>query len=272
MIRLVSLYGVGDCYLICALHRFFEEWHKETATVVLKRSHAVIAQMFGVPFEIDDATVARGENDAALHSSYSNSIGYGGVIYVHPHFVKTPTRLDQLTIKPRVSQADMYRALLSLPPWAPLTRPNQLATQRTNHGHDVLLIPKARSWPNLPIQFWTDLQADLIKNARIATFVDETWTLEQLLAACFNTRWLIGAQCGVMSVVIESGWVPPARKTLAITELGPDCAYLFGLTESMPYGHCSTFAGNDHADVEHVVVPRKDWSGAIREIQLRAVR
>ena len=269
MIRLVALYGVGDAYLVCALHRTFEEWHREKATVVLKADKAPIAHMFGVPFEIDDAAVAKGESDAVLQANYSNAVGYGATVFVHPHFVRTPTRLDQLTIKPRVSQADMYRALMGLPPWALLTRPLNIKPDRER---GVMLIPSARSWPNLPDQFWTDLQATMRAEGFEPEVPDPAWSLGQLLGACFGARWLVGAQCGVMSAVIESGWTPPYRKTLAITQLSTGCAYLFGLTEAMPYGHCSTFAGNNHADVDHVVVPRKGWSGAIREIQLCAVR
>ena len=75
---------------------------------------------------------------------------------------------------------------------------------------------------------------------------------------------VIGPQCGVMSVLIEAGF--PCRKTLAITELSAANPYLFGLTETMPYGHCSTFAGNDHPDVRHFVVSPTNWEEAIERI------
>ena len=35
--------------------------------------------------------------------------------------------------------------------------------------------------------------------------------------------------------------------------------YLFGLTQTMPYGHCSTFAGNDHPNVDHIRVAPDNW-------------
>lgn len=259
MIRLAALYGVGDAYLVCSLARAFEKHHRLQPRVVLKSSQAAVAKLFDLEPELNDLLIARAETDQQLHRAYENLIHDGALLYVHPHFVRSGARLDQLTVKPRVSQADMYRALLRLPPDAPMERPQWLPTPNTA---DVLLITESRSWPNLPDQFWVALELRLKQAGRRPTSNHPSRPLQELFDLCAGATWVIGPQCGVMSALCESQL--PCRKTLAIRELSPQCPYLFGLTQTMPYGHVSTFAGNDSA-VDHIIVGT-DWSAAIEAI------
>lgn len=262
MINLVCLYGVGDAYLVCALHRSFQATHGIQARVVVKSSQAVVPEMFGVPFVVDDALVQRAEGDADLQRNYPNVIADGATFYVHPHFVRTGARLDQLTVKARVSQADMYRALLHLSPWATLAHGRFDALPVTR---DVVLITQSRSWPNLPPEFWTTLADRLRAARRSVDVVDPGWSLRELFAACSGANNVIGPQCGVMSVLCEIGF--PCRKTFAVRMLSEQCPYLFGLEETLPYGDTATFAGRHHTADLIVVSP--DWSGAVEAIVSR---
>ena len=259
MIRLAALYGVGDAYLVCSLARAFETHHGLRPIVVLKSAQAVVAKLFGLDAETNDLLVTRAESDQQLQRVYENIFHDGALLYVHPHFVRSGARIDQLTVKPRVSQADMYRALLRLPPEVPMERPRWWPAAR---AADVLLITESRSWPSLPATFWPALERRLRDAGRRPVANDPTRPLEELLGLSAGAAWVIGPQCGVMSILCESGLA--CQKTLAIRKLGPDCRYLFGLAETMPYGHVSTFAGNDH-DVRHVIVG-SDVEGAIADV------
>jgi riboflavin biosynthesis pyrimidine reductase len=259
LIPLVALYGVGDAYLVCSLARAFQRHHNVHAVVVVKPSQKFIPEWFGLLHQTDERIVAMAEaGERALWQTYDNAIVDGAPIYVHPHFVKTPTRLDQLTIKPRVSQADMYRALMQLPPDASMEKPNGLNVMLTR---DVVMITSSRSWPNMEWPFYSKLAERLRSSGREVTSNSPSWSLEELLRHCASAQEIIGPQCGVMSILLEAGI--GGHKTLCIRELGPDCPYLFGLQQTMPYGHCSTFAGNDHPNVDHIRVSPQDWESRV---------
>jgi hypothetical protein len=260
MTPLVALYGVGDCYLVCSLARTFERHHGKVPLIVVKPSHRFIPEWFGLGYEVNEKMVAAGEaGERGLHQTYDNAIVDGSPVYVHPHFVKTATRLDQLTIKSRVSQADMYRALMQLPPDAPMEKPPLVRV--APFEDQVVVIPRSRSWPNIDGPFWDALVSRLRESGkRVATFLPQ-WSLKELIEVCIASGEIIGPQCGVLSVACEAGF--PGHKTICIRELGPDCPYLFGLTQTMPYGHCSTFAGNDHPNVDHILVAPDNWQSKV---------
>lgn len=258
MTELVALYGTGDAYLVCALKRPFEAHYRFKAKVVVKSAHAFLPRWFDIDHEINDGIVAEAEHNTRLHETYPNPLT--GRFYVHPHFVRTPTRLDQLTVKPRVSQADMYRALLQLPPWTPLDRPRWGASGNTR---DVLLLTESRSWPNLPGAFWKKLLAALHAAGRKVVVNDPVWSLHDLLGRCAESRYVVGPQCGVVSIACDAGLA--GHVTVVLKELSAESPYIFGLSETMPYGHASTFAGNPHPEVGHVVVG-DDWDSAIEAV------
>jgi hypothetical protein len=255
MISLVALYGVGDTYLVCSLARAFERHHGVEAEVVVKSAHKFIPEWFGLKHVVDDEVVRSGESNAGMQLNYANDGKDYSTIYVHPHFVRTPARLDQLTIAPRVNQAAMYRALMQLPPDAPMEKPPLVL--RPMFPDQIAIIPGSKSWPNIDPEFWDALALRLRQSGKnVATYLPQ-WSLKELIEVCIASGEIIGPQCGVMSVACEAGFL--GHKTLCIRELSPDCPYLFGLTQTMPYGHCSTFAGNDHKNVDHVIVAPENW-------------
>lgn len=254
--RLVAMHGVGDAYLTCALARAFEAEHHTRVVIHIKAAQRVVAAMFALPSEPADAEIARAETDIALQQSYPND---ADPVFVHPSFVRTPARLDQLTVKPSVSQADMYRAILRVSPWTPLAISGWPPPARDYTGC-TLLIPNARSWPNADPAFWYAVIDRLRQRGERVVTCEPTWTLEHLFAVANAARRVIGAQCGVMAVICEKLQV---RKTIAVTEL--QAPLLFGLTATLPYGGPSTFAGTNHPDVKVVVVPQ-DWGAAVEAV------
>ena len=260
MIRLVSLYGVGDCYLICALAQAFEREHKIATIIATKVAQGSIPEMFGLVWQAADSEIARAESSAEMQHTWHNVVADGATYYVHPHFVRSDARLDQLTVKARASQADLYRALLHLSPWEPLAHPIFPAP---DGDRNIVMLTESRSWPAMPSSFWSTLVGKIQAREPIMV-IGPGMSLGEVFSAMASAKWIIGPQCGVISVACEAGL--PARKTILIRELGPDCPYLFGLKESLPYGHCSTFAGNDHADVDHVIIPAIGWEAAVEGI------
>lgn len=245
MVKLVALYGVGDAYLVCSLTKAFEATHGLKARVVVKEQHAAIPEWFELDYEVDDMLIYTAEN-GSMRYTYENDFRCQGVCFVHPHFVKTLTRLDQLTIKPRVSQADMYRALLRLHPYAPTETP-KLGRTLWEDEKQIVVIPRSRSWPNLSPAFW----GHLIQAFQGKAFVSESCSLSELLDRCAQARVIIGPQCGVMSIACEAGF--PAAKIFVIKALSEQCPYLFGLKETMPYGRTATFAGHEY-NVDYLVL------------------
>lgn len=252
MTRIVCMFGTGDAYLVCALARAFERQHGTSVTIAIKGSQLVIPEMFGLPAVRADDEIERAEVDTGFQKSHPND---GEVIYAHPSFVRTPVRVDQLTVKPHVSQADMYRAILGLSPWTPLAEPSWPAPELVYAGA-TLLIPNARSWPNADPAFWHAVSRRLRERGELVLVADDLGTLDHVLGVAAACSRVVGAQCGLMAIIAER---LSCQKTFAVTELeGP---LLFGLKETLPYGDPATFAGTffRHEDVSTYVVPRTGW-------------
>lgn len=255
--RLVCMHGVGDAYLTCALARAFEAQRGGgPVRISIKGSQLAIPAMFDLPATAADDAIGAAESNVAFQQSYPND---ADPLYVHPSFVRTPTRLDQLTVKPSVSQADMYRAILGLSPWTALAEPSWPAPIHEYVGA-TLLIPRARSWPNAHPAFWLTVIERLRARGELVIVADELGTLDRVLAVAAAAKRVIGAQCGVISIINERLRCP---KTFAVTELtGP---LLFGLTATLPYGDQETFAGTNRPETKVVVVP-SNWEAAVAAV------
>lgn len=260
-LRLVALYGTGDAYLVCALARQVEMHHGRAVTVIVKPAHAAIPRLFGIPYAVDEVLVRRAESDGQMHRLYENDIGRVLHYYVHPHFLRSGVRVDRLTVKPSVSQADMYRALLHLPPAAPLALPS--APIAVTVPDTVLLIPEARSWPNTQAQFWPELSAALMAIGRAVTWNDPRWTLDELLQRCAESEWVIGPQCGVMSILCHARF--PCRKTFATPSVDGGRYPGLPVADTFPYALVTKFAGEDY-DVEQFKITADNHAALIDRI------
>lgn len=246
-LRLVALFGTGDTYLVCALAGAVAHHARRPVTVVVKPGHAAIPRLFGIDFIVDDGLVRQGERDPSLQAGFENDRRRpdATTVFVHPSFVRSGVRIDHLTVKPEVSQADMYRALLHLPVDAPLARPPAPSAEP---GRDsVLLIPEARSWPNTQPHFWLELGARLHDMGRAVTLNKPEWRLEELLARCAESEWVIGPQCGVLSILCAARF--PCRKTFATPSVDGGRYPGLPVAATFPYAYVTKFAGEDY-DVE----------------------
>lgn len=266
MIRLVALHGTGDTYLVCALIHAFEKHHGIPAKVICKNAHRYIPEMFGfLDYEIADVLVAEAETSATKQRFYLNEIRDGSTYFVHPSFARSDVRVDQFTFVCRpISQADMYKALLHLPLDTPPDRPKfELAEQPP--GRRVLLIKEARSWPNTQPAFWDKLQGALADHEYKVLYNPPVWNLEALFSACAISDWVIGPQCGVMSILCHAKF--PCRKSFCTPQQVPGIP----IKTTMPYAGVRTFAGEDY-DVDEHVVADDNHSAIIHRLLAGAVK
>lgn len=265
MIRLVTIGGTGDIYMICALFNAFRQHHSRSdVTVVGKAKYAPIAALFGTPYVPDDALVQRAESDHAFQRTYENVMfSPDSPFYVHPCFLRSEIRVDKLTTKPDASQADMYRMILRLPLDVPLAVPTRLPAVSTKPD-TVLLIPDAVSWPNTQPTFWAKLFGELQRICRDVSVNEPSWGLGELLERCAASEWVIGPQCGVMSILCTGRF--PCRKTLASPALNSANKKLSFLADhTFPYAYVTKFSNVDY-DVEEFEVTEDNHEETILAI------
>lgn len=247
-VRLVTIGGSGDAYLVCALIEAFKRHHnRDDVVVVGKSKYACIANLFRVRYQCNDALCHAAEGDQALQRTYENILLSDQMpFYVHPCFLRSEIRVDKLTTKPDASQADMYRMILRIPADAPLSIP-ELPSVMTAPG-TVLMIPEAVSWPNTQPAFWRLLGPALAATGRTVMENDPKWSLQELLIRCAAAEWVVGPQCGIMSILVTGRF--PCRKTLPSSALTDENKKLSFLSpQTYPYAYVTKFSNQDY-DVE----------------------
>jgi hypothetical protein len=259
--KVVVLGGTGDAYLVSALHAEFQG-AQGAAEIVTRSRLACVPEMFGAPHSADDGLVERAEQDFELQRFHDNRLE-NDVFYAHPCFVRTPFRVDHLTTKPDASQADMYRMILGLDPYAPLALP-RLPEVDAEPG-TVTMIEDSTSWPNTQPTFWPRLAGALREAGWEVRANDRSWSLRQLLVRCAASEWVIGPQCGVMSALVTGEF--PCRKTLATPNIDGNRRPEYLARETFPYGYVTKFAGRDY-DVEEFKI---DDDGNHEELVRRIV-
>lgn len=235
MNRLVTLFGTGDTYLVCAFYKAYVQKYGLTE-IVCKSAHAAIPKMFSVPFSTDDALVALAEGGQWQQLP--------GVTYVHPSCPLNYTRPDQFTFKcGDISQADMYRALMDLPLDTPLSLPRLPKVERTKRS--ALLIFEAKSWPNTQPLFWRKLNNALEARGWHVDWNTGEQPLDKLLEQCARAEWIIGPQCGVMSILTTACF--PCRKSFCTPAIEDPSKRTpgFPVNHTFPYAYVSKFSGED---------------------------
>jgi len=257
MINLVVLGGTGDVYMLAALLQAFKETHQRDAQLVVRQRYACVADLFpGANYVVGDAAIDEAERSPAMQRDYDNVIADGRNFYAHPSFFRTNVRIDNLTTKQDVSQADMYKVLLRIPWGVPLALP-KLPDVPTQRGK-VVVVPDARSWPNLHHEFWPRLCSRLGADGWSVTNNNASgWSLQQLLQNCAEAEWVIGPQCGVMSILVTGRF--PCRKTLASSNIDNAPAIYPFSTHTFPYAYVTKYSNQDY-DVEEfkIVGGRED--------------
>jgi len=261
--KVVVLGGTGDAYLISALHAEIQGVYGPVEIVTRERL-ACVPEMFGVPHVVDDDIVAHAEQDFSFQRTHSN-LHSDDVFYAHPCFVRTPFRVDHLTTKPDASQADMYRMILGLDPYAPLALPRHPDVP-TEPGR-VTIIEDSTSWPNTQPTFWPRLAGALREAGWQVEINNKSWPLSELFARCAASEWVIGPQCGVMSVLVTGEF--PCRKTLATPNIDGNRRPEYLARETFPYGYVTKFANTDY-DVEEFKIDGDNHEALVRSIVLGA--
>jgi hypothetical protein len=238
------MFGTGDVYLACALLESFKQYHDRLDVELVVKAHdAPIADLFDHTYTIDDHLVIFAENHPDFQRTYENVLLKDErPFYVHPSFVRSGARIDQLTAHYHASQADMYRVLLGLPHYVPLAAPCNLPTPPRDPG-TVLLVPEARSWPNHWPWFWDNLNYALTRAGYSTRRNNPAWSLGDLFACAAASDWVIGPQCGVMSILTAAAF--PCRKSLVTPSVdgGKQHPWAF---DTYPYAYVTKFTGNDY--------------------------
>lgn len=246
--RLVVLGGLGDIYLVAALCEAFRHHHSgQEVVLAIKGIYAPLLALFpGVPYAIDDAAIAAAEALTAQswRAEYDNTLWKGRDFYPHPCMARTPIKLDELPARWGVTHADMYRLILGLPLDAPLALPSVPSAEVVR---GTVMIVQANTWPNTQPGFYPKLEAALRAAGREVWVNDRRLPLGDLLARAAATEWVIGPQCGLMSILVTGRW--PCRKTLATPDIDYGAAPHYWAKSTFPYAYVSKFAGFDH-DVE----------------------
>ena len=261
--RPVVLGGSGDAYLICALVPALRAHYGTEVKVVLRSRLAAVARLFpDLEYEVNEALVDNAEQDHGFQKSHPNDLFLNGSpYYAHPSFTRTPFRVDWMTTKPDASQADMYRMMLGLPPTAPLALPT-LPSDRVERG-TVVIIEDSTSWPNTQPTFWPKL-ADALKSAGWSVAVnDKSWSLDGLLTRCAKAEWVIGPQCGVVSILVTGQF--PCRKTLATPAIDGNRRPEYLAPETFPYAYVTKFANTDF-DIEEFKIEDDNHASLVKSI------
>lgn len=264
MISLVTIGGTGDAYLVCSLYEAFRRHHhRDEVQVIGKSNYAAIADLFRVPYICDDGVVHRAQNDISMQQMYENVLLSDVMpFYVHPCFLRSAIRVDRLTVKPDASQADMYRMILQLPTDAPLAVPELPAFQ--TEPNTVLMIPDAVSWPNTQPMFWKVLAHALAASGWNVIMNQPDWALRDLLRKAGSMEWVIGPQCGVMSILVTGRF--PCRKTLASAQLNDENKKLSFLSpRTFPYAYVTKFSNLDY-DVEEYEITDTNYGELVDAI------
>lgn len=262
-LSLCVLGGTGDAYLICALVEAFKRHHgRNRVEVVLHSKLEAVAKMFAhVSYRVDDQMVEHAQHNQAFQRSHDNLLLSSPVFYAHPSFMRSGVRVDQLTARPDVSQASMYRAMLQLPADAPLSRP------RVPHARKmpdtVLLIDEAVSWANTQPTFWSALAEALVATGRTIVRNNRSWPLQQLFEMAAAVEWVIGPQCGVMSIIVAGGF--PCRKTVASPSMDYNTLPDQWMDHTYPYGYVTKFDGEDY-DVEEFKITDDNHAEVVSSI------
>ena len=233
MIYLMTNHGTGDTYMTLAFAKAVERLRSQPVTVSIPAHHAAIAAMFP-------------NVQTTVGTPVMNALS-DDLIVAHPSAVPKRVRIDHLCLLARrLTHADLWRAMLDLPPDEPMVR--GAAPIGTPHPRTVTLIREARSWPMAAPGFW-DLLEHFLREAGWHVKVNGTgYSLGELLDLCACSEWVIGPQCGVMMILCHAGF--PCRKTFATASVDGHAYF----RRTWPYASVETFAGEDYADVDEVIV------------------
>jgi hypothetical protein len=248
--EIVVLGGLGDAYLVMALYDALCRAHPQHNIILtIKNRHRALVGLFpGVRTQVDDDTTFGAEADQGMQRNYLNDLFTGRPFYAHPCMARTRLVIDELPSLQRVTQADLFRMVLGLRLSAPLT-PAMPPLMVPVPG--TVMIVEATTWPNTQPGFYPKLIEALRANGRDVWVNDGKLPLDDLFRRAAVTEWVIGPQCGLMSILVTGQF--PCRKTLVTPSIDCGAAPHYWAKMTFPYAYVTAFAGQDF-DVEEYKV------------------
>ena len=167
---IISTYGIGDTYFVCAFAEQILKHHGgRSASVIVKREHADIPKLF--TNVLKKSIVLGSFNWRVLNKL--DRFGPGKPFIGHPHYLNRKDLYERMGLE-GCTVLDLYRSIFSLPPSSPITKPVidqttiNSAKKRFEHmklpkGKTIILAPEANSFPTFPMEFWFQLSQALKK-------------------------------------------------------------------------------------------------------------
>ena len=256
--RVVALGGLGDVYLVAALFGEYQARHPG-ARLVVKPNHLAITELFGIDAEPSEVAFAM-ERDPERQRRELNDPSSPTVFWPHPCMLRTPIDLTPATtVDGRFTQARMFRLIMGLPIDVPLALPRVPAGEPVR---DSVMLVQAHTWPDTAPGFTERLADALRATGREVWINDGKLPLRDLLARAARTEWVIGAQCGLMSIFVAGRW--PCRKTIATPDIDNGKGGGYWAASTFPYAAVQTFSGMDF-DIEELRIG-DDYEAAIGAI------
>lgn len=215
---LISPYGIGDTYLLCALSRQLLAAGGDAVSLLARPSHLDVGRLF--PDGIARVTALDEADLPFLRSWRRQGPPRTGIpLVAHPHHLALADGP-----LPHLHLLDLYRRMLRLPPEAPLLRPTLPSTaweeahRRFRHlglpaGRTVLLAPGATSIKTHPQAFWQGLVRDLRKagwtvalNASVAALplegtVPLAFPLREAIPMAELAGWVVSSRSGLCDLL-----------------------------------------------------------------------
>jgi hypothetical protein len=246
---LVSPFGLGDTYYLCAFASAFRDKHCKGDSelyLAVKKSHFELANQFDV------TAVAFDDHFLHHHGGRCERIAPGQVLYPHPHFMAPGAMVPG-----HLSDAAMYATILGLPATTPLALPESTFQDRqlamaTAHslgaepGKTAVLFPQTNSWPGAQEPFWTSLAVKLAAKGWKVIF-NNPQKIELRLVFPFveYCGWAIGNNCGMMQNIILSQSKCRTTVILQSSVLGGPAFPRNGIPYTCMYG-MRKLDGNDY--------------------------
>jgi len=296
---IVSLYSLGDTYLLCALGEKFRRYHcRDGAPLILiiKESHLAVAEMFIQHFDrvylVKDHSINHVTDHAMRHKINSPFKKDSGML-IHPHHMND-TRVDDFTNIDGVSHTAMFAHLMRMPittslsPAIPVPGKEEGAADLCRkhnivRGRSVILFPDSNSWPQPEDAFWAEIPARLAargwhvytngsgnRHGRRASplpgskLIDVP--LDLVLPVLSYAGWAIGALCGLMNIIIATR--TECRKTIVVH--GPRPGEILhindylNVTSAYPFAHQRKLDNCDY-DIEEFQVRGPETYPAIAD-------
>ena len=264
MQQVVVLGGLGDVYLVCALYESFCRHHQAEAELVIKSGHEAVADLFpDVRYRVDDILTFGTEANRHFQETHENRLG-DGLFFAHPCMQRTRLHICSLPAKPFVCQADLFRMVLGLPLDAPLTVPIVPTGQPMPKS---VMIVEATTWPNTQPGFYPKLLKAMREAGFDVWLNDKQLPLRDLFAKAAASEWVIGPQCGLMSIFVTGRF--SCRKMLATPSIDGGKAPKYWASSTFPYAYVSRFAGEDF-DVEEFKI--EDAHASLIAVMMECLR